>query len=211
MKVGGDMRRIVSSLRAIDYRLFAAFILRVLRLVNVVQQQGTFWVANSFIWGWLLLPVLALGELIKRDCGASEKNVVEKASGYLLLTGIIVSLWIVTIPLWNWFLHTVMGIADYRSVYNLVLISLSFYIIFAFNNVVDSIFYGRGRTDLMLYQSLIVNGIFYGAAFILYTLGIYIPTLTTIAVLFGLGMTFDSLITFVMYKRFRITGTMAGY
>ncbi len=96
-----------------------------------------------------------------------------------------------------------MGISDYMAVYHLVLISIGFYIVFAFNNVVDSIFYGRGRTDLMLYQSLLVNGLFYGGAFILYQLGVYQPTLICIAVLFGLGMTFDSLITFFMYYRFR--------
>lgn len=31
-------------------------------------------------------------------------------------------------------------------------------------NIADSVFYGRGRTDLMLYQSLVVNSIFYGGA-----------------------------------------------
>ncbi len=37
-----------------------AFIVMILQLINQVQQAGTFWVANQFIWGWLLLPVLTL-------------------------------------------------------------------------------------------------------------------------------------------------------
>jgi len=47
----------------------------------------------------------------------------------------------------------VMGVDNYQAIFHLSLISLGFYVVFALNNVVDSIFYGRGRTDLMLYQS----------------------------------------------------------
>ena len=43
-----------------------AYMLMVSRLVNIVGEQGTYWVANNFIWGWLLLPILQLGELIKQ-------------------------------------------------------------------------------------------------------------------------------------------------
>jgi len=181
----------------------AAFILMVLRLVNVVEQQGAFWITNSFIWGWLLLPVLALGELIKRDCGESEENIKRNAPGYFLLTGFFILIWLISIPFWKSFIHRIMGVENYIAIFNLSLISLSFYIVFAFNNVVDSIFYGRGRTDLMLYQSLIVNIVFYGTAFILYVVGIYVPTLTRIAVMFGFGILFDSIITFIMYVQFR--------
>ena len=31
-----------------------AYMLMVVRMVNVVNEQGTYWVANNFIWGWLL-------------------------------------------------------------------------------------------------------------------------------------------------------------
>ena len=33
------------------------FLLMVIRLVKIVQEQGTFWVTSSFIWGWLLIPI----------------------------------------------------------------------------------------------------------------------------------------------------------
>ena len=55
----------------------------------------------------------------------------------------------------------------------------------------------------MLYQSLAVNIIFYGAAFILYRTGVFVPTLTAIAVLFGLGIAINSFITFGMFVGFR--------
>ena len=78
----------------------AAFVLIVIRLVNVVQQQGVFWVTNNFIWGWLLIPILALGELIKRDTTESEHAVSSHTPGYLLITGALVLLWLATIPIW---------------------------------------------------------------------------------------------------------------
>lgn len=61
-KIGG-----ISGLESLVRNL--AYMLMVVRMVNVVNEQGTYWVANNFIWGWLLLPVTQLAELIKRDVG----------------------------------------------------------------------------------------------------------------------------------------------
>ena len=63
----------------------------------------------------------------------------------------------------------------------------------------DSTFYGVGKTSYMLYQSLIVNIIFYGGAFILYKTGVFVPTLNGIALMFGLGMVFDFIPTTWLY------------
>lgn len=42
----------------------------VVRMVNAVKESGNYWVANNFIWGWLLVPVICLAEVIKKtgDC-----------------------------------------------------------------------------------------------------------------------------------------------
>ena len=92
-----------------------------------------------------------------------------------------------------------MNIGDFEKVFSLVLIQLIFYIIFAYNNVMDSTFYGVGKTDYMLWQSLIVNIIWYGGAFILFQIGVFEPTLNGIALLFGLGMAFDFIPTILLY------------
>ena len=185
----------------------AAFVLMILRLVNVVQQQGIFWITNSFIWGWLLVPVLALGELIKRDTAANPLAVSTHTPGYMVITSVSVLLWFATMPLWQGFLRAVVGVAEAEVVFRLSVLSVGFYVLFAFNNVADSVFYGRGRTDLMLYQSLIVNTLFYGGAFVLYRIGVFVPSLTKIAVMFGVGIGLDSVITFAMFARFRRRGT----
>jgi len=176
-----------------------AFMMMIVRMVNVVGEQGTFWVANNFIWGWLLLPVLQLGELVKRDCGEDKKAIAEKSLGYFGITVVIVVLWAITIPLWKPFMRDVLQLGNYEDVFFIVLISVGFYVFFAFNNVIDSIFYGIGKTGYMLFQSLVINGVFYGGAFILYVTGIYVPTLTKIALMFAAGTALDSILTYFMY------------
>lgn len=178
----------------------AAFTLMVVRMVNVVGEQGTFWVANSFIWGWLLMPVLQLGQLVKRDCGElGNRAIAGRTLGYFVLTGIFVLLWIATIPLWEPFISDVMNVENSDTVTHLALISLVFYITFAFNNVIDSIFYGIGKTNYMLFQSVVINAVFYGTLFVLYVTDIYNPSLELIALMFAGGIAFDSLLTYGMF------------
>lgn len=177
-----------------------AFMMMVLRMVNVVGEQGVFWVANNFIWGWLLLPIIQLGELVKRDCG--EKGIVaikNNTIGYFVITTIIVILWFVSFPLWEPFLKNVLKLSNYKEVLNIVIISIGFYVLFAYNNVIDSIFYGIGKTSYMLFQSIVINVIVYGTAFVLYVNGIYKPTLIKIALMFAGGTALDSILTYFIF------------
>lgn len=177
-----------------------AFMLMVVRMVNVVGEQGTFWVANNFIWGWLLLPIIQLGQLIKRDCGVSgDEAIKQKTIGYFSITAIIVLVWLVSIPFWKIFIKNVINVENYIDVYRIAFISIIFYIIFAFNNVIDSIFYGIGKTNYMLFQSVVINTIFYGTLYIFYSIGIYKPTLDLIAFMFAAGIAFDSILTYAMF------------
>lgn len=176
-----------------------AFMFMVIRMVNVVGEQGTFWVANNFIWGWLLLPVLQLGELVKRDCGESDSAIKDKTLGYFGITTIIVILWAISIPLWKPFLRDALQLSNYTDVFNIALVSVGFYVLFAYNNVIDSIFYGIGKTKYMLFQSVIINSVFYGTLFVLYVTGVYQPTLMLIAIMFAAGIAFDSLLTYGMF------------
>jgi Na+-driven multidrug efflux pump len=176
-----------------------AFMMMIVRMVNVVGEQGTFWVANNFIWGWLLLPVMQLGELVKRDCGEDENAVSQKALGYFGITAIIVALWFISLPLWKPFMRDVMQLSNYQDVFFIAIISVGFYVLFAFNNVIDSIFYGIGKTKYMLFQSVVINTVFYGGAFLLYATGVYQPTLVKIALMFAAGTALDSLLTYGMF------------
>jgi len=189
----GSLSGIESLVRNVAYMVMIA------RMVNVVSEQGTYWVANNFIWGWLLLPVLQLGELIKQEVSTERKNIRRNSLGYFCITAIICLLWFVSIPAWKPFMSQILGFADVNKLFKLVLILLGFYVLFAFQNVFDSTFYGLGKTSYMLFESVITNTIYYGTAFILYLAGIWVPTLTGIALLFGIGNAFDSIVSFGAY------------
>ena len=163
----------------------------ILRLMNEVNEAGLFWVANSFIWGWLLLPVLSLGTLMRQDAGNHAGQLEGRFAGYLW----IVCLWILSIPAWSWFVSNAMASTKPQRIVLLVLLMLGFYVVFALNHIPDSYLYGMGRTDLMLYQSLFVCIVYDGAALLAYSTGNFIPDLQKIALLFGGGIVVDSALT----------------
>jgi len=178
------------------------YMLFIVRMMNVLEEQGTYWVANGFIWGWLLLPFYPLADLLKQDTSQPETiDHKEKTFAYFGIATVMCVLWILTIPLWDSFMSGVMNVTDYEKVTGLVLILLPFYILFSYNTLMDSVFYGKGRTELLAYQSIITNVSVYGTAFLLFQAGIFSPTLTSIALLFGTGIAVDSIVTYVMYRK----------
>ena len=192
VKVGG-ISGVESLVRNVAYMVMIA------RMVNVVGEQGTYWVANNFIWGWLLLPVLQLGELIKQEVAADKENIRKNSLGYFGITVIISALWFVSIPVWKPFMTHVLGFTDVEKLFELVLILVGFYVLYAIQNVFDSTFYGRGKTNYMLFESVVTNTIYYGIAFILYATGVWTPSLVGIALLFGIGNAFDSVVSLAAY------------
>ena len=191
-RVGG-LSGIESLVRNVAYMVMIA------RMVNVVSEQGTYWVANNFIWGWLLLPVLQLGELIKQEIAADRDNLRRNTLGYLGITGMICMIWFVSIPAWKPFMTRILGFGDVDKLFSLVMLLVGFYVLFAFQNVFDATFYGLGKTSYMLFESVVTNTIYYGIAFVLYMTGVWVPTLTGIALLFGIGNAFDSMVSLCAY------------
>ena len=176
-----------------------AYMLMIVRMVNVVNEQGTYWVANNFIWGWLLIPVTQLAELIKRDVSTDKNAVYEKTSAYFVITAAVCVVWLVSIPLWKPFMTYVLQYDNVEKLFSLVLILLGFYVLYAFQNVFDATFYGLGKTQYMVFESIVTNCVYYGGAFVLYVTGVWAPTLTGIALLFGIGVAFDSVVSLVAY------------
>lgn len=188
IKIGG-----ISGIESFVRNL--AYMVMISRMVNVVGEQGTYWVANNFIWGWLLLPVLQLGELIKQETATDKENIRKNTLGYFSITAIITVLWFVSIPLWKPFMANVLQFTGVDKLFELVLVLVGFYILYAFQNVFDSIFYGLGKTNYMLFESVVTNTVYYGTAFLLYLTGVWTPSLIGIALLFGIGNAFDSIVS----------------
>lgn len=175
------------------------YIIMISRMVNVVGEQGTYWVANNFIWGWLLLPILQLGELIKQEISTNRDNLKKNTLGYFVITTVICLIWIITIPLYKPFMKYVLNYGDVEKLFNLIMVLLVFYIFYGFQNVFDATFYGLGKTHYMLFESVVTNIIYYGVCFILYLTNVFQPTLIGIALMFGIGNAFDSIVSAVAY------------
>ena len=188
VKIGG-----ISGLESFVRNI--AYMLMISRMVNMVNEQGTYWVANSFIWGWLLLPINQLGELIKQEVSTDEKAIKNNTLGYFAVTAIVCLAWFITIPGWKGFMANVLQFSDVDKLYNLVTLLLGFYVLYALQNVFDCEFYGLGKTNYMLFESIVTNSIYYGIAFALYLAGKWTPTLISIALLFGIGNAFDSIVS----------------
>ena len=192
LKIGG-VSGFESLVRNVAYTVMIA------RMVNVVGEQGTYWVANNFIWGWLLLPVIQLGELIKQEVSTDKENVRRNSLGYFSITAVISALWFVSIPLWKPFMTHVLGFTDVEKLFELVMVLVGFYVLYAIQNVFDATFYGLGKTNYMLFESVVTNTIYYGIAFILYLSNLWSPTLIGIALMFGIGNAFDSIVSLIAY------------
>ena len=176
-----------------------AFMIMISRLVNVISEQGNYWVANNFIWTRLLLPATALYDVIKKETAESIENIRNKTLGYIIVSTIFCIAWFASIPLWRLFLHYVLNVSDIDTVIYIVLIQSAFYVFYIFNCIFDGTIYGRGKTKYMLVQSLFTNGIYYTLMFTLYKTGVWTPTLTTISLMFGIGMAIDLLPTIGCY------------
>lgn len=192
VKIGG-----ISGLESFVRNL--AYMVMIARMVNVVNEQGTYWVANNFIWGWMLLPITQLGELIKQETSTNKDAVKNHSLGYFTITGITVIAWCVLIPTYKPFMQYVLNYGDVDKLFELVMVLFGFYVLYAIQNVCDNTFYGLGKTYYMLFESVVTNSIYYGIAFILYVTGVWQPTLIGIALLFGIGNAFDTLVSVGAY------------
>ncbi|MBD5132520.1 MAG: hypothetical protein HDT28_08055 [Clostridiales bacterium] len=177
------------------------------RMVNMVAEQGNYWIANNFIWGWLLIPITALSEVIRRDCKDGYTEL--KQSNYYFIAAATVLLWAVTIPTWTSFFKTAQGLSNAHEIFIIVIKLVPFYIAYAGCAIIDNIFTGLGKTIYNAINSLIINIVFYGIFFILYLTNAIAFTMDTIIIMFGLGMVVHFALSFllekVFFKKFELT------
>ena len=170
------------------------YALMISRMVNLVAESGNYWVANNFIWGWLLIPISALSEIIKSDY-KEEKNA--NRSNYLMIVTFSIITWIITIPLWKPFLRYVEQIDNYQDIFSIIIKLWPFYIAYSLCIIPDSIFIGKGKTQYILINSILVNFVYYGIWFILYITNSIQFNMLTIIMMFGFGMVFHLIISLV--------------
>ncbi len=175
-----------------------AYALMVVKMVNLVSEAGNYWVSNNFIWGWLLIPITALAEVIKKDCKEGYGELIQ--SNYYLIVIMVIVLWCLTIPLWPIFFRYAERIENYERIFQIVLIAFPFYVPYALEQIPDSIFIGLGKTKYNFANTCIVNTLYYGVWFILYKTNSITFDMTTIIMMFGFGMVTSYLISILEEK-----------
>lgn len=178
----------------------AFYLVFIIRMMNVLAEQGTYWVANGFIWAWLLLPYFPLADLLKQDTAQGPRmDHKAKTYGYFAAALAIAAVWLLSIPLWFPFFEHVFNVPHPDEIQYLVLILVPFYILFMINTLMDGVLYGKGKTGYLALQSFITNVSVYGIAYLLFLQGIFTPSLTGIALLFGIGIAVDTIVTYAVY------------
>jgi len=170
------------------------------KMVNMVAEQGNYWIANNFIWGWLLIPITALSEVIKRDCkdGYTKLN----QFNYYFITAIVIVIWAITIPLWTPFFKYAENLSNANEIFLITVKLAPFYIAYAGCAIIDNIFVGLGKTLYNAINSLIINLIYYGVFYILHITHTLTFDMDTIILMFGFGMVVHLAVSLIEEKVF---------
>ena len=197
LKVWGKVGLFAGGQQFLDNIIYA---LMIVRMVNAVSESGNYWVANNFIWGWLLILVTCLAEIIRKDAGSQGYKL--KQRNYYSIVVFSIMLWIVLIPTYQWFFKTVEGIDNYYRIFEIVIKNLGFYVFFALSQIPDAIFVGMGKTKYNAVNSIICNIVYYGIWFILYQTQVVTMNMDMIIVMFGVGNIVHWLISIIEEKIF---------
>ncbi len=174
----------------------------VCKMVNAVAEQGNYWIANNFIWDWLLIPVTALAEVIRSDCKNGYKSL--RKSNYYLISAASIVIWVLTIPAWIPFFRYAQGLENAGEIFLIVIKLCPFYIAYAGSAIIDNIFIGIGKTCYNAINSLIVNIGYYGIFYILYCLQTITFDMNTIIIMFGLGMVVHYAVSLIEEKQLSV-------
>lgn len=162
------------------------YAIMICKMVNMVTEQGNYWIANNFIWGWLLIPITALSEVIRRDCkdGYTKLN----QFNYYFIATAVIAVWAITIPLWTPFYRYAENLSNANEIFLITIKLAPFYVAYVGCAIIDNIFIGLGKTIYNAINSLIINLVYYGIFYILYVTGAITFTMNVIILMFGFGM-----------------------
>lgn len=166
----------------------------VCKMVNAVSESGNYWVANNFIWGWLLVPVTCLAEVIKKN--DKVRLTMKNCWRYLIM---IFAVWLITMPKWKSFIIGPMA-SDGDVIIKIVLPLVPFYITYMISAVIDGWFVSHGRTIYNAINSLIVNVGYYGVIYLMFKRGMFAENMMFIIGMFGCGMLVHMTASILMYK-----------
>lgn len=169
------------------------YAIMICKMVNAVSNSGNYWIANNFIWGWLLIPIMVITEIIKKN--NLEKLEFKNTWKYGL---IICTLWLISVPGWRWFIINIMS-SDANTILNILYPLVPFYIAYIISSFIDGWFISKGKTIYNTINSFLVNIVYYGIAFILFNKGFFELNIMFVILLFGFGNIVHMLISILLY------------
>ena len=178
-----------------------AYFFMIIRIVNTIgsDEIGGYYVAVQILWSFMLVPILAFADSAKAlVANASDDIHRVRALWYasMVITAAMMLVWIALTPAFPSFAGALSSNEETVS-WAVTAFAILFvpYVLFSFNAVSDSVFYGLGKTKYLAYQSLLTNGSVYLAAFLLYISGIWEVSFEGVMALFALGILVDSILT----------------
>jgi hypothetical protein len=171
------------------------YMLVVMKMVNDVSQMGDYWLANNFIWGWLIVPVAALGDMLKRE----YYNGYRRIWNYLALTGVILLVWLASVPFWGFMFGDIIGMEDPSAVLDILYKSVPFYVAYTLSVILQAVLISVGRTDYIFYECLFVNFVYYGIVYGLFLEGVFTASMDFIILMFGIGLVVCLVIDMMLY------------
>ncbi len=171
----------------------------IVKMVNEVSSVGIYWLANNFIWGWLLIPIVALSEIAKRD----YYNGYRRIYNYLVLVAVIAFAWLLSVPLWDVMFTDVVQAQDPGGVLEILYLLVPFYVAYAVAAVFDGILTSVGKTWYLLGISLVVNIGYYGLVYSMFLGGWFTASIPFIISMFGFGMVVHMALSIVFYLHSR--------
>lgn len=171
------------------------YTLVVMKMVNEVSQMGNYWLANNFIWGWLIIPVAAIGEMLKREFYRGYRRIWN----YLALTTLVLVIWLISVPFWNFMFSDIIVAEDPSAITHILYLSVPFYVAYAYSVILQAVLISVGKTRYIFYECLIVNFVYYGIVYGLYLAGVFEATMEFIILMFGIGLVVCLAIDAVLY------------
>lgn len=173
------------------------YTLVVMKMVNEVSQMGSYWLANNFIWGWLIVPVAAIGELVKRE----YYNGYRRIWNYLALTTLVLAIWLASVPFWDFMFREIVQSDDPQAIVRILRMSVPFYAFYAYSVILQAVLVSVGKTRYIFCECLFVNFVYYGIVYGLYLAGVFETSLEFIILMFGFGLAVCFAIDALLYIR----------
>lgn len=170
------------------------YAIMIVKMVNAVNESGNYWVANNFIWGWLIVPVTCFVEVVRKN----KLDSLTMRNAWWYAIG-IAAVWLLSAPAWRWFLINAMSILEPDAILSIIFHALLFYLCYIPSAIIDGWFVSRGKTSYLAANSAICNIIYYGILYILFQSGTITPSMNFIIRMFGWGLVLHFLVSVGFY------------